>query len=124
MPPGPIGETTDRFAQVYDRTGRLLLETPEHKADGRPQVSGTIMERVLAGTTKLLDLRSVSVFGLSLVTLTFEEGTRDAALGGLDKGSFLSAFQPDFFFDDQTRHCDSAAQVAPTGHVVAGVKNG
>ena len=44
-------------------------------------------------------------------------------LGGLDKGPFLREFEPDFFFDDQTRHCDSAAQVAPTGHVVSGVKN-
>lgn len=45
-------------------------------------------------------------------------------LGGLDKGPFLREFEPDFFFDDQTRHCDSAAGVAaPTGHVVAGVKN-
>jgi 5'-nucleotidase len=44
-------------------------------------------------------------------------------LGGLDKGAFLGEFQPDFFFDDQTRHCDSAALVGPTGHVVSGVSN-
>ena len=44
-------------------------------------------------------------------------------LGGLDKGAFLREFEPDFFFDDQTRHCDSAAQVAPTGHVAAGIRN-
>jgi 5'-nucleotidase len=44
-------------------------------------------------------------------------------LGGLDKGAFLGEFQPDFFFDDQTRHCDSAAMVGPTGHVVSGVSN-
>ena len=44
-------------------------------------------------------------------------------LGGLDKGSFLREFEPDFFFDDQTHHCESAAGVAPTGHVVSGVAN-
>lgn len=44
-------------------------------------------------------------------------------LGGLDKGAFLREFEPDFFFDDQTRHCDSAAQVVPTGHVAAGITN-
>jgi 5'-nucleotidase len=44
-------------------------------------------------------------------------------LGGLDKGAFLREFEPDFFFDDQTRHCDSAAAVAPTGHVASGVTN-
>ena len=44
-------------------------------------------------------------------------------LGGLDKSSFLQEFEPDFFFDDQTRHCDAAARVVPTGHVAAGVIN-
>lgn len=44
-------------------------------------------------------------------------------LGGLDKGPFLKEFEPDFFFDDQTRHCESAALVGPTGHVAAGVSN-
>ena len=36
---------------------------------------------------------------------------------------FLKEFEPDFFFDDQTGHCQSAASVAPTGHVVSGVSN-
>ena len=27
---------------------------------------------------------------------------------------FLREFEPDFFFDDQTRHCESAATAAPT----------
>ena len=44
-------------------------------------------------------------------------------LGGLDKGPFLREFEPDFFFDDQTRHCESAATVGPTGHVPAGIAN-
>ena len=44
-------------------------------------------------------------------------------LGGLDKGPFLKVFAPDLFFDDQTGHCDSAAGVAPTAHVAAGVSN-
>lgn len=44
-------------------------------------------------------------------------------LGGLDKGEFLEAFQPDFFFDDQTIHCQSASRVSPTGHVAYGIAN-
>ncbi len=32
-------------------------------------------------------------------------------LGGLDKGAFLREFEPDFFFDDQIRHCESARVV-------------
>lgn len=44
-------------------------------------------------------------------------------LGGLEKGAFLREFEPDFFFDDQTGHCDSAAMAGPTGHVISGIAN-
>ncbi len=44
-------------------------------------------------------------------------------LGGLEKGPFLREFEPDFFFDDQTRHCESVSAVAPAGHVAGGVVN-
>lgn len=44
-------------------------------------------------------------------------------LGGLDKGPLLEAFGADIFFDDQTRHCDSARQHVATGHVPHGVAN-
>ena len=44
-------------------------------------------------------------------------------LGGLAKGEFLREFEPDFFFDDQTGHVDSAAQHVPAGHVASGVTN-
>jgi 5'-nucleotidase len=41
-------------------------------------------------------------------------------LGGLAKGEFLREFEPDFFFDDQTGHIESAAQHVPAGHVASG----
>jgi 5'-nucleotidase len=44
-------------------------------------------------------------------------------LGGLEKGPFLREFEPDFFFDDQVTHCESAIVAGPTGHVAAGVIN-
>ncbi|MEP7327984.1 MAG: 5'-nucleotidase [Betaproteobacteria bacterium] len=44
-------------------------------------------------------------------------------LGGLEKGEFLRNFQPDFFFDDQTRHVESASAHVPSGHVLHGVAN-
>ncbi len=44
-------------------------------------------------------------------------------LGGLPKGEFLREFEPDFFFDDQTRHVEGAAPHVPSGHVAAGVSN-
>jgi 5'-nucleotidase len=45
-------------------------------------------------------------------------------LGGLPKTDYLKEFEPDFFFDDQTGHCEDAAKnIIPTGHVVSGIKN-
>lgn len=44
-------------------------------------------------------------------------------LGGLAKGEFLREYEPDFFFDDQTGHVDSASEHVPSGHVASGVAN-
>ncbi|HIM58350.1 MAG TPA: 5'-nucleotidase [Gammaproteobacteria bacterium] len=44
-------------------------------------------------------------------------------LGGLDKGIFLKEFGADIFFDDQHKHCQSASQYVPTGHVPSGITN-
>ena len=44
-------------------------------------------------------------------------------LGGKSKGEFLKAFGADIFFDDQTGHCESAAEHVPAAHVLHGVSN-
>jgi 5'-nucleotidase len=44
-------------------------------------------------------------------------------LGGLDKSAFLKAFEPDFFFDDQHGHVDSARAHVAAGHVPFGIAN-
>jgi len=44
-------------------------------------------------------------------------------LGGLDKGAFLKSFEPDFYFDDQHGHVDSARAYVAAGHVPFGVAN-
>ena len=44
-------------------------------------------------------------------------------LGGLPKGEFLREFAPDFFFDDQTGHAQSASAHVPSGHVHSGTTN-
>ena len=44
-------------------------------------------------------------------------------LGGLDKGEFLRSFEPDFYFDDQRGHVDSARAFVAAGHVPFGVAN-
>jgi 5'-nucleotidase len=76
-------------------------------------------------TTALVTARSAPAHERAVRTLMAWNIPVDEAmfLGGLDKAPFLAEFQPDFFFDDQTRYCDTAALVAPTGHVAAGVRN-
>jgi len=44
-------------------------------------------------------------------------------LGGLDKAPFLRVFEPDFYFDDQLAHVQSAALAGPSGHVDSGIVN-
>ena len=44
-------------------------------------------------------------------------------LGGLDKGEFLRSFEPDFYFDDQRGHVDSARAYVAAGHVPFGLAN-
>ena len=44
-------------------------------------------------------------------------------LDGLDKGVFLKKFGADIFFDDQHKHCQSAAESVSAGHVPHGVTN-
>lgn len=75
--------------------------------------------------TALVTARSAPAHERAIRTLMDWHVTVDEAmfLGGLDKGAFLREFEPDFFFDDQTHHCESAAGVAPTGHVISGVAN-
>ncbi|WP_036251941.1 5'-nucleotidase [Methylobacter sp. BBA5.1] len=44
-------------------------------------------------------------------------------LGGMGKGPFLKAFGADIFFDDQKKHCESAAQHVAAAHVPHGIAN-
>ena len=97
-----------------------------------PKLSGT------AGVYNLVMLASSPVYAASYLmtkALTrYERAIRtlmdwkinvDEAmfLGGLQKGEFLREFEPDFFFDDQTRHVAHAAMHVPSGHVAAGIAN-
>jgi 5'-nucleotidase len=75
--------------------------------------------------TALVTARSAPAHERAIRTLMDWKIEIDEAmfLGGLDKGQFLKEFEPDFFFDDQTRHCDSGATAGPTGHVPSGITN-
>lgn len=75
--------------------------------------------------TALVTARSAPAHERAIRTLMSWNIAVDEAmfLGGLPKGPFLNEFEPDFFFDDQAGHCQSAALVAPAGQVLYGVKN-
>lgn len=76
--------------------------------------------------TALVTARSAPAHERAIRTLMAWQIEVDEAmfLGGLPKGEFLREFEPDFFFDDQTRHVEHAASHVPAGHVAAGVRNG
>ncbi len=104
LPPGPFKPlltALHRLQKAGDQSATMRLRTALVTARSAPA-----HERAI---------RTLMDWGLQVDEAMF--------LGGLDKGAFLREFEPDFFFDDQTRHCDSAAQVVPTGHVAAGVVN-
>ncbi len=75
--------------------------------------------------TALVTARSAPAHERAILTLMDWHIAVDEAmfLGGLPKGEFLREFEPDFFFDDQTGHVNSAAQHVPAGHVSSGVSN-
>ena len=75
--------------------------------------------------TALVTARSAPAHERAVRTLMEWNVAVDEAmfLGGLDKGAFLRAFEPDFYFDDQRRHVDSARLHVAAGHVPFGVAN-
>ena len=88
----------------------------------RLQTAGDVPIRI---RTALVTARSAPAHERAIRTLMDWHIEVDEAmfLGGLPKGPFLQAFEPDFFFDDQAGHCESASGVVPVGQVLFGVKN-
>ncbi len=130
---------SDEAERVFQRDGLPEFQRHEHAHKTRPlppgpfqpllkalhelqQASGDAPMRI---RTALVTARSAPAHERAIRTLMDWNIVVDEAmfLGGLDKAAFLREFAPDFFFDDQTRHCDSAASVVPTGHVSAGIAN-
>ena len=75
--------------------------------------------------TALVTARSAPAHERAIRTLMDWQIEVDEAmfLGGLSKGEFLREFAPDFFFDDQTGHVQSASAHVPAGHVRSGIAN-
>jgi 5'-nucleotidase len=105
LPPGP-------FKPLLEALHRLQIAANE----------GNVPMRL---RTALVTARSSPAHERAIRTLMDWNIDVDEAmfLGGLAKGEFLRTFEPDFFFDDQTRHVESASRHVPAGHVPHGIAN-
>ncbi|MGA0570260.1 5'-nucleotidase [Variovorax sp. VNK109] len=129
---------SDEAERVYQAEGLDAFQRHEATKAGLPLPEGPFKPLLQAlhrlqqeGTpsmrvrTALVTARSAPAHERAIRTLMDWNIEVDEAmfLGGLPKGEFLREFEPDFFFDDQTGHVDSAALHVPSGHVASGISN-
>lgn len=67
----------EAFPDVQDTQVQVITSWPGHAAEEIETYISLPVERALNGTSQLTNLRSVSIFGLSVVTVTFEDGAQD-----------------------------------------------
>jgi 5'-nucleotidase len=129
---------SDEAERVYQSQGLDAFQKHEQDKATQPLLAGPFKPLLAAlqrlqneGTpnmrirTALVTARSAPAHERAIRTLMNWNIDVDEAmfLGGLAKGEFLREFEPDFFFDDQTGHIESAAQHVPAGHVASGISN-
>lgn len=129
---------SDEAEQVYQSGGLSAFQQHEQDHVTQPLPDGPFKPLLVALhklqqaqiphiriRTALVTARSAPAHERAILTLMNWNIDVDEAmfLGGLDKGEFLREFEPDFFFDDQTGHIESAARHVPAGHVASGVRN-
>ena len=129
---------SDEAEQVYQTHGLSAFQQHETEKASQPLLAGPFKPLLQAlqrlqqeGTprmhirTALVTARSAPAHERAIRTLMDWNIEVDEAmfLGGLAKGEFLREFEPDFFFDDQTGHIESAARHVPSGHVASGISN-
>ena len=129
---------SDEAERIFQSQGLSAFQAHEHAKASQPLLAGPFKPLLAAlhrlqqeGTpairvrTALVTARSAPAHERAIRTLMQWNIEVDEAmfLGGLPKGEFLKEFEPDFFFDDQTGHIESAAQHVPAGHVASGISN-
>ncbi|MGE0331498.1 MAG: 5'-nucleotidase [Ramlibacter sp.] len=129
---------SDEAERVFQAQGLVAFQQHERDKAAQPLPEGPFKPLLAAlhrlqqaGTptmrirTALVTARSAPAHERAIRTLMNWNVDVDEAmfLGGLPKGEFLREFEPDFFFDDQTGHVDSAARHVPSGHVASGISN-
>jgi len=129
---------SDEAERIYQAQGLSAFKKHEQDKAQQPMLAGPFKPLLAAlqrlqqnGTpsmrirTALVTARSAPAHERAIRTLMNWNIEVDEAmfLGGLPKGEFLREFEPDFFFDDQTGHVDSASRHVPAGHVASGIAN-
>jgi 5'-nucleotidase len=129
---------SDEAERVFQAQGLDAFQSHEQTQANKPLAAGPFkplleaLHRLQSNRqgpmrlrTALVTARSAPAHERAIRTLMDWKIEVDEAmfLGGLPKGEFLREFAPDFFFDDQTGHVESAASHVPAGHVAAGVTN-
>ncbi len=129
---------SDEAEKVYQKAGLPAFQKHEARNAAKPLPPGPFkplleaLHRLQTASspemrirTALVTARSAPAHERAIRTLMDWNIEVDQAmfLGGLAKGEFLREFEPDFFFDDQTGHVQSAASHVPSGHVASGVQN-
>ena len=67
----------EAYPELSDVTAQVTTQAPGLAAEEVEQQITTPLERALAGVPHLASMRSSSTFGLSLITLTFDESSED-----------------------------------------------
>ncbi|MFM1906475.1 MAG: hypothetical protein RLZZ591_152 [Pseudomonadota bacterium] len=129
---------SDEAELVFQRSGLEAFQSHEKRRATKPLPPGPFKPLLQALhrlqqestprmriRTALVTARSAPAHDRAIRTLMNWNIEVDEAmfLGGLPKGEFLREFEPDFFFDDQAGHIESAAQHVPSGHVASGAAN-
>jgi 5'-nucleotidase len=131
---------SDEAERVYQELGLPAFEEHERTRAGEPLPPGPMQpflralhalqknpppDSAMRIRTALVTARSAPAHDRAVRTLMSWDIEVDEAmfLGGLDKAPFLRVFEPDFYFDDQLAHVQSAALAGPSGHVDSGVVN-
>lgn len=122
---------SDEAERVYKQDGLVAFNDSEKESAGKPLPGGPFRGFLAAlhpiqgeFPPENSPIRTVLVTARGAPAHAWDIRIDEALfLGGMDKGSFLETFQADIFFDDQHRHCQSARQHVPTGHVPYRVAN-
>ncbi len=129
---------SDEAERIYQAQGLGAFHQHETEKATQPLLAGPFKPLLVAlhrlqqestptmrVRTALVTARSAPAHERAIRTLMNWNIEIDEAmfLGGLAKGEFLREFEPDFFFDDQSGHIESAARHVPSGHVASGIAN-